>query len=164
MTDFSEETDSQRISHSSSNDCFPAGLSDVTGDIDEQTGSLSFAGELDSLRQAREIIPQIRNQSVAKQTKRLVSIIHRMIQLVKEAKPELNDIPLLQAYTDEDGSVLLEWIFPDFRVGFNIEPNPDDSGWHLVSNNKLEEYTASGQLGNMGERVANLLMFILSNI
>jgi hypothetical protein len=98
-----------------------------------------------------------------------LSIIGQMIQLVKQEREgrEPNDmppLPPLRACVDIDGSVLLEWIFPDFRVGFNIEPDPQDSGWHLVSNKKVGEITASGQLTNTSEIVAALLDFILPNI
>jgi hypothetical protein len=169
MTDLPQETDPRTTPHSSRSYPFPVGLSDVTSDINGGPESLSFAGESDPLRQPREIIPRVDNRCVAEQLERLLSIIGQMIQLVKQEREgrEPNDmppLPPLRACVDIDGSVLLEWIFPDFRVGFNIEPDPQDSGWHLVSNKKVGEITASGQLTNTSEIVAALLDFILPNI
>lgn len=169
MSDFPQETGPRTTPHSSGSYPFPVGLSDVTSDINGGPESLSFAGESDPLRQPREIIPRVDNPCVAEQLERLLSIISQMIQLVKQERQrrELNDmppLPPLRACVDKDGSVLVEWIFPDFRVGFNIEPDPQDSGWHLVSNKKVREITASGQLTNTGKIVASLLEFILPNI
>ena len=42
----------------------------------------------------------------------------------------------------EDGSVLVEWIFPGVRIGLNIEKDKKESGWHVVS----RQITASGPL------------------
>jgi hypothetical protein len=164
MTDFPQETDPRTTPHSSHNYPFPLGLSDVTSDINGGPESLSFAGESDPLRQAREIVAQIDNECVAEQTERLLSILGQMMQAIKKERPELSDIPPLHAHIDEDGSVLIEWIFPDFRAGFNIEPSPEDSGWHLVSNKKISEIAMSGALANIYERVTLLLNFILANI
>ena len=174
MTDFPQETSPRTTPHSSRDYPLPVGLSDVTSDINGGPESLSFAGESDPIRQPREIIPRVDNPCVAEQLERLLSIIGQMIQLVKQEREtrerkrrEVNDmppLPPLHAHIDKDGSVLIEWIFPDFRVGFNIEPDPEDSGWHLVSNKKVGEITASGQLTNTGEIVAALLDFILPNI
>jgi hypothetical protein len=169
MTDFFQETDPRTTPDSSADYPFPSGPSDVTSDINGRPESLSFAGEADPLRQAREIIPQVANRSVAEQLERLLSIIGQMIELAKQERKrrELGDIPPLpplHACVDKDGAVLIEWIFPDFRVGFNMEPCREDSGWHLVSNKKVGEITASGQLTSMGEIVAALLDFIVPNI
>jgi len=177
MTDFPQETSPRTTPHSSRDYPLPVGLSDVTSDINGGPESLSFAGESDPLRQPREIIPRVDNPCVAEQLERLLSIIGQMIQLVKQERetrerkrrevndmPPLPPLPPLHAYCDEDGSVLMEWLFPDLRVGFNIEPNSEDSGWHVVSNKKAREFTASGQLTNPRELIAHLLASIMANI
>jgi len=169
MTDFPQETSPRTTPHSSRDYPLPVGLSDVTSDINGGPESLSFTGESDPLREAREVISKVENPCVAEQTERLLSIIGQMIQLVKQERErrDLNDmppLPPLHAYCDEDGSVLMEWLFPDLRVGFNIEPNSEDSGWHVVSNKKAREFTASGQLTNPRELIAHLLASIMANI
>jgi len=75
-------------------------------------------------------------------------------------------LPPLQLRSDEDGSVLLEWIFKDFRIGFVIEPEGIESSWYLVSNSKLDEASSSGLL-NVKECEAllhNLISFVISNV
>ena len=160
MTNFLQETDPQ----SWPEEGFSFSLSDVTLDIEGQADTFRLRGESNPVKQARKIIPQIENAEVAKQVDRLLSFINKIVNIAEQKEVDLSHIPPLHAYVEEDGSVLLEWVFPNFRIGFNIESNPDNSGWHLVSNKKLGDMTASGQLANMGEITILLLDFILSNI
>jgi len=37
----------------------------------------------------------------------------------------------------EDGSLLIEWIFPDYRFGFSLENNLNESSYYFVSNELL---------------------------
>ena len=160
MTSFFQNTDSQSWPEFDSN----FDLKDLTTSIEEQADTFRLRGESNLTRQARDTISQIQNPNVAEQLDKLLSIIDKIFYVAQQGKIDLSYIPSLNAHVDEDGSVLVEWIFPDFRTGFNIEPNPDDSGWHLVSNKALNEYTASGQLADMNEIILFLLKFIFSNI
>ena len=54
------------------------------------------------------------------------------------------NFPPIDASLVEDGSILLEWIFDNFRIGFNIEEEPTRSSWYVVSNNELNGTSASG--------------------
>ncbi|MCJ7654743.1 MAG: hypothetical protein MUO97_05490 [Dehalococcoidia bacterium] len=162
MNNFAQDTDSWRTPYSSSKCLLPTELSDLTTGS-EPAESLLSTGEPSLVREARDIISKIQNESIAKQTEKLLLTLDKMIQQLKQEKPELN-IPPLHAYAEEDGSVLLEWIFPDFRVGFNVEPNADDSGWHLISNKRLCALAASGLLSSMEPIIVSLLRFAISNI
>ena len=51
-------------------------------------------------------------------------------------------LPKIYAHKEEDDSIVVEWIFPDFRFGLNIEKDKKESGWHVVS----KQITASGPL------------------
>ena len=160
MTNFLQETDSQ----SWPEEGLSFSLSDVTSDIEGQADNFRLRGESNPTRQARDIVSQIENPCVVEQFDKLLSIIDKTFNIARQREKDLSRIPPLHAHVDEDGSVLLEWILPDFRIGFNIEPNPDDSGYHMVSNKNLGERTESGQLANMHDIIVHLLKFILSNI
>lgn len=55
----------------------------------------------------------------------------------------LTEAPPLSAVALDDGSVLLEWTFPDRRLGFTLEPEAEASGWYFVfSNGSSERYEA----------------------
>lgn len=164
MTSFSQDTDSETNGSSFPRQGRPFAMSDVTTGMGDQTGPFSVRRERDPVRQARSIVSQVEDPAVARQVESLLSTIHSILERVQEEKGDLSHIPPIHAYVADDGSVLIEWIFPDFRVGFNIEPNPADSGWHLVSNKNLEEKTESGQLTSMSDVIALFLESILPNI
>lgn len=161
MTSFLQETDAQSWPEEE----LSFSLSDVTSDIGGQADIFRLRGESNPVKQARDIIPQIENATVAKQVDSLLSMIKVIVKLAEQKGVDLSDVPPLHAHLEEDGAVSAEWIFPDFRIGFNIEPNLDDSGWHLVSNKKLGGKAESGQLTdvNMLEIIYQLLDFIRSN-
>lgn len=138
--------------------------SDVTTGSSGEIRVFPIRGESDPVKKARDVIPQIKNKTIAKQLDNILLTIHMMVQIAQQERPDIINIPPLLAHIGEDGAVTVEWIFPDFRVGFNIEPNPDDSGWHLVSNKKLNELNASGQLKDIDALIYRLLKFILGNI
>ena len=159
MTSFLQDTDSQSWPESG----LHFDLKDLTTS-EEQADTFRLRGESNPTRQARDIVSQIQNPNVAEQLDKLLSIIDKIFIVATQRGVDLSRIPPLQAHIDEDSSVLLEWIFPDFRIGFNIELNPDDSGYHIVSNKNLGEKTESGQLMNMHELIIRLFNFIVLNI
>lgn len=160
MNNFLQDTDSQSWPEPG----LHSDLKDLTTSTEEQADAFKFRGESNPTRQARNNVSQIKDSDVKNQLNKLLSIIDKKISLAQQRDVDLSRMPPLHAHVDEDGSVLLEWIFSDFRVGFNIEPNPDDSGWHLVSNKTHNEYTASGQLEDMNKITTIFLNFIFLNI
>jgi len=164
MTNSSQETDPRQALCDSTGYSLPAAMSDVTTGVGGQTASFPLYGESDPVSEARSIVSKIEDPCVAKQVERLLFVIHKLIEAVRQVRADLRDIPPLHAYQSEDSSVLVEWVFPDFRIGFNIESNQEDSGWHLVSNKRLGEVTASGQLTSDREIMVLLTKFVLPNI
>ena len=73
--------------------------------------------------------------------------------------------PLRITINSEDDSVLIEWIFRDFRIGFSIEANHSQSNWYLVSNENLNRVDQSGLLSShdIDELLTDLVTFVLSN-
>lgn len=161
MTNFLQETDSQSWDEGESS----SSSGDVTSGIEGQANTFRLRGKSDPVKRAIGILSQIENPGIAEQLVSLLSIIDVIVnRIVEHEGIDLSYIPLLNAHIEEDGSVLLEWVFPDFRIGFNIEPNPNDSGWHLVSGNNLRNRTESGQLVDTPKIGSHLYDFIRSNI
>lgn len=111
------------------------------------------------VRRAWDTIHQTENQEVAKEARRLLSIFQEMIASFHQFGFDLGYLPPLQAFNVDDGSILIEWIFSDFRIGFNVEPNPEDSGWYLISNKNLGEISASGYTSNIDIKTLALWLF-----
>lgn len=73
----------------------------------------------------------------------IISFNKEFIGTLKNERIE-HVFPKVLLNIDEDGAVLLEWPFPDFRFGFIFDSNAENSTWFLVSNKNLEELWVSG--------------------
>jgi len=163
MKNFSQGTDSNKTPNSFKDPPLEPNGSDVTHGAGDSRPAFSFLSESIPTKEAWEILSKISNQSISDQTKSLLNAIDAVIGITKETTGGYGRIPPLHAYLDEDGSVLIEWIIGDFRIGFNIEPNTEDSGWHMVSNKKMGENTFSGQLLDK-KQIIRLIDTIIKNI
>ena len=88
-------------------------------------------------RQAAEFI-----QKLSSTRRKIAEDVLEQLCAVVAALPPTGLPPLSAAFL-EDGSVLLEWTFPDRRLGFTLEPEAEASGWYFVfSNGSTERYEA----------------------
>ena len=85
-----------------------------------------------------------------RQADSVITAVSAMLRVVYR-----NDtIPPLKLHPpDKEGSVLIEWISPDFRFGFNIEPDTKDSGWHIVAGEKFGDLGLYRTLTDIDEPV-----------
>lgn len=100
------------------------------------------------LRHAWEFVRKLDNKQKAEKAKHILCEIHKTLYLNNGFDGEFEQVPPLHAFKVEDGSVLFEWILDDFRIGFSVEPNLDDSSWYLVSREKFGDTSTSGSLDN----------------
>jgi hypothetical protein len=126
---------------------------------------LPVLSKRDTLELAKNMIHKLADNNLLQQAAKLLLVIQNALN----TQPFLNIIsciPYLHAATPEDGSVLFEWIFKDYRIGFHIEPNPQESSWSLVTKENLGEIIASGSITDIDLRklVSWLLYFIISHL
>ncbi|MGA9350361.1 MAG: hypothetical protein WBW48_16380 [Anaerolineae bacterium] len=105
---------------------------------------------------------RLANRDIANEAGRLLSVIQKAFFTLQELQLDLSHIPQLRAYLVDDGSVLFEWIFNDYRVGFSIDPNPQESGWYLITRPNLGGISASGFIS--GIDLDTLIMWLLNFI
>jgi len=69
---------------------------------------------------------------------RAIAVLDQMVDALNET--DTSDMRRIWAYCDDDGAALIEWIFPDARLGFSIEPEPEEgeSGWYIVAKAKAK--------------------------
>jgi len=132
---------------------------DVTTGSSGEIRSFSLGGGSSPIRKVKAIIPQVENKTVVEQIEKFLLAIDTEI----DNRPDLRNTPALIPHIEENGAVSIDWTFPDFRIGVNLEVNPADSGWHLLSNEKLGEFTASKQLKNMDQTVSFFIEYITKN-
>jgi hypothetical protein len=140
-----------------------ADASEGTRSDEEMLSDISVYGKSPSAAAIARLIPEAKNDEVRDQLRRLVSAINRTIPFLDEATRSLiSHNSFLQGHI-EGTSALLEWIFPDFRIGFNIEPNPKESGCCILSNKNLNDMVQVGSLDQIDDIIVSLLAFIGHN-
>ena len=95
-----------------------------------------------------DIIRTTTDASVAAQALKLLSTFHELLLILHQNGFPVRYLPPLHAVNISDGSILIEWIFADFRIGFTIESNSRQSGWYFVSNGGLGQSSNSGLIAN----------------
>lgn len=177
---------SQRTNSDGSDD-----LSDVSLCTDSTSGSLiEFPGEnyrsisatpfptdkdsdyfrnlpsnLNILADASDKIHKIANAEMQKDVVTFLLSLQNILLTSHFALDSIGSLPPLRININEDGSVLIEWIFRDFRVAFSIETDRSESNWYLVSNQNLNQVDGSGLLSlkDNDEVLTSLIAFVLSN-
>jgi len=112
---------------------------------------------------AWEICSRTNFLEAGKQARTLLSLIQEMVSSFELSGFDVGSLPSIQAFETEDQSIFFEWIFEHSRVGFTFEPNPEESGWFLVSDRTLGNVSASGLLSGLGIEKAFLWLFNFVN-
>jgi hypothetical protein len=107
----------------------------------------------------------IDNNTIREQAISVLKRINGLLDNYIRLDFRIGELPELVGYTVADGSFTIEWIFEDFRIGFNIENDPTESGFHLVSKESLNSVHSYGSLinGNTDNIFVWLLNFALMN-
>ena len=148
-------------------------ISDHLDDTDE-----TYSGHLDLrlpplsvqylITPAWNAVGQVADQRVADEARNILLMIEKTILIAQSKGVDLGHLPQLHAFDVQDGSILIEWIFDDFRVGFSIEPIPSESSWYLVSNAKLGDISVARNIPqdefDTHNLILKLLAFALSHV
>lgn len=121
----------------------------------------------DLIIRAWTTVVTIKDDTVANECRRILQTIAESILFFQTQGFDLGHLPRLHAFDVEDGSLLIEWIFDDFRIGFGVEPIPSESSWYLVSNARLGDINQAGDIPQNELEIQDLILrlvnFVVSN-
>jgi hypothetical protein len=106
---------------------------------------------------ARRLVQGFANKAMAKMADKILDELCNALIDIDSRK-----LPPIRAFEPEDGSLLIEWIFPHHRLGFSIEPDEQESGWFLVSDKSAHRIAASGFL--VGEDIRRRVNWLLEPV
>lgn len=107
-------------------------------------------------------IEKITSANIKKQA---IQFLDEFLTILYRIKKETNfsgSLPKLWIKSSDDGSILIEWILKDFRIGFTFEEDEKESSWYIVSNEKFGNINISGTFINAN--LYNLLEQIVSTV
>jgi len=127
---------------------------------------LNLPANLNIFSGTSDVIQKIADSDKQKDVVKILQAFQNVLLEKRFALDTIGSLPPLQININkEDDSVLIEWIFRDFRIGFSIEANRSQSNWYLVSNQNLNQLDYSGLLPwqDLDELLTTLIAFVLSN-
>lgn len=110
------------------------------------------------LKEARSSLVGLSDPGLINRATSFLIELQKILDIFEMFRGDLRDLPPLRAYTVDDGSILFEWDFSEYRFGFSIEPNPEESSWYLVTKKSLGSINASGLI--YGVNLKNLLAWL----
>jgi hypothetical protein len=137
----------------------------------ERFGDTTYASELPSrysplskstnlLTKALEVSARHENKGLRDQAISFLLALQEVLSFFDRSHGDLDDLAPLWPVALNDGSILFEWIFQHYRIGFSIEPDPEASSWYLVADEDLGGISASGQMS--GIDVRSLLRWLIT--
>ena len=139
---------------------FSSGAVDISDEIDQfDLGSflpmkgryyVPLTSEADRLiESAWKTIFTNDSKEVASRVRDILVEIRAVLAILERTGADLSEFPAVWASPAEgDGSMVLELPFPEFRIGFGIEHDPDESGWYIFSGETTGCVAASGKLSS----------------
>jgi hypothetical protein len=114
--------------------------------------------ERDLTEEARYVVHSIEDRNISERANKILTLFQRLLR----SQGDISYLPSLSAVKVSDGSLLIEWIFDHFRVGFSFETDMDESSWYIVSDSTLGRISAGGYLSGMN--IEQLLPWIIISV
>ena len=122
---------------------------------------ITIPEEKSIIRPVINSISKIENHDVAIRAREFINDFQTALETQNQLQVEF--LPPLYLFPVDDGSSLIEWIFDDFRIGFSIDPVPNESSWYLATNKELGQISASGYLNSENFILIQWLLHFISN-
>ncbi len=114
------------------------------------------------LRAILSSLNELKNENVAKEVFNLIKTIQSITFSLQDDKLIDLIFQRLHLFNIEDDTALLEWIFEDYRIGFGVDTDPNESSWYLVTQKELGNINAYGYLSE--DNNANIITWLITFI
>ena len=136
-----------------------------TDDVGTLSSFLSSPYKNELISNAWDVAVNHSNQNIVSNSKKLLLTIQKTVSIFQLYKFEIGNLPKLHAFIEEDGSLLIEWTFGQFRIGFNFDNENSDSSWYFVSLENIGNINAYGSLSDVNEKtIFWLINFAITHI
>ncbi len=148
MTSYNQETDSKKTQRLPRHFEYSASgtFSNQTYGGDSILDSISIPSSSDFMQGSWQFIRNIEATEHSEQSKELFSALQDIVSKSIDINIEVRDFPKFHSYYIGEDSIIYEWIFDNYRVGFSIEIDEDESSWFVVTDKDLGDIRATGLL------------------
>jgi hypothetical protein len=133
--------------------------------VDETLGSpTQFSAPLIT-RDAKIAASHLASKEMEQAANGVLNALEKSARTYRAIGGDVERLEPVRVFLPEDGSLVLEWINPDFRIGFNIEPQVAESGWYIVTTERFGNAGMHRSLVNtqMDEVATLALNFLTAN-
>ena len=133
-----------------------SGTSNQTSDTNKNTKTIKYQGpiqttdsfsintsyqiklpsNIDVFSRLSKTVASLSNPDVKKHTINILDTLNKSLQNINNYKNIPNYLSKLNVIEQSDLAALIEWNFQNFRVGFSIEPDLNESSYFIVSEDK----------------------------
>jgi predicted ATP-grasp superfamily ATP-dependent carboligase len=106
---------------------------------------IAITTAFDPTARIRAKIERFPDKVMATQAIRILDDVRRILS----DAVDIDELPPIRTFANEDGSLLIEWMSPHWRIGFSIERDNNESGWYLVSDESYGDVRAYGNLNSV---------------
>jgi len=108
---------------------------------------------------------ETKNPDIVKDVRELVAIIVELLLQLSTSNFEIRNLPPLHGVNLDNGSFLIEWLSPNYRVGLLVDTDPKESIWYLILKSESSDSNLSGSLTGRERRAAltQLVSYVASN-
>lgn len=123
---------------------------------------------LDVVRIVAPVLEALARSHDAKLNREVIDLVEDIVGLLSQlarANMNMSNLPALHAANLDDGSFLIEWLSPNFRVGFVVEAEPKESMWYLITKIDSSDSSISGSLAGHERKASlgKLVTYVASN-
>ena len=121
---------------------------------------------IDVLSKVYTSINSLSDKSVKNYSINLLNLIYLSLSKANDSGNITNYLSRLYFSEQEDKSALIEWNFENFRIGFSVEPNVEESSYYFVSQDReLGRFTTdTRRINNNAEMIVDALVnYVLGN-
>jgi hypothetical protein len=92
------------------------------------------------------VVQSLRATDIGCRAGDFITDLRGLLTTFEQAGIDVGRFPTLGAFVLDDNSLLFEWAFTDFRLGFSIEAEAQESCWYLVTMQPNGGVQASGMI------------------
>jgi hypothetical protein len=97
---------------------------------------MKLPSNIDVLSKLSEAVVSLSNADVKKHTFDVLNMLNSSLREINNYSNLSNYLSRINVIEQIDSAALIEWSFQNFRVGFSIEPDMNESSYFIVSEDK----------------------------
>lgn len=98
------------------------------------------------IAKAERFVETLPEGDLKRNAKEFLFSLRKVFHVVDESGVDMSMLPALEATCPDDHSIVYEWAYDDCRLGFEVESDPTQSYWYVMTTPESGAVRASGDI------------------